>query len=303
MIVRPLKSEDIPILREWAARAKKSGLEYPDPEHPDIEAFLVVADDSDRPILAADGRTAPYSRIVAAIDNSGRGADETAIAIIGELNGNLYLLAFWASRGGFEPATLIQLAKLCVQYRVNDCRIESNFGDGMFAALFQPVLTKAWEVANRGAKEPGGTAIEEVRTSNLLQKERRILSVLEPVTQQHRLVVARSAIEWDLESISKIEGEDGRHRYSLFHQFTHITRERECLTHEDRLDALSMAVGAFGELLGVDPGQQAIRRAGEAEEEEWERLFGPDQEEDELGILKGKPKVGQRPKAAGVQQR
>ena len=158
-------------------------------------------------------------------------------------------------------------------------------------------------MANRGAKEPGGTAIEEVRKSNLLQKERRILSVLEPVTQQHRLVVARSAIEWDLESISKIEGEDGRHRYSLFHQFTHITRERECLTHEDRLDALSMAVGAFGELLGVDPGQQAIRRAGEAEEEEWERLFGPDQEEDELGILKGKPKVGQRPKAAGVQQR
>ena len=52
MTIRPLKPEDIPILKSWAGT---SGFEYPDPEHPSIEAFLVVADDSDRPILAAAG--------------------------------------------------------------------------------------------------------------------------------------------------------------------------------------------------------------------------------------------------------
>ena len=56
MTVRPLKPEDMPILRGWA---DSSGFEYPDPEHSDIEAFLVVADDSDKPIIAAAG-----SRIV-----------------------------------------------------------------------------------------------------------------------------------------------------------------------------------------------------------------------------------------------
>ena len=50
--VRPLRQSDIPILKSWAAA---SDFEYPDPEDPCIEAFLVVADDSDKPILAAAG--------------------------------------------------------------------------------------------------------------------------------------------------------------------------------------------------------------------------------------------------------
>jgi hypothetical protein len=248
------------------------------------------------PAVDQDIRYSPYNRVVAAVDTSGRGTDETVIAIIGELHGTLYLLAVWASRNGFEPASLAQLALLCVQYRVNDCLVESNFGDGMFAALFRPVLEKAWKRTHQKGEEEGGTQILEIKVSNQLQKERRILSILEPVTQQHRLVVDKGVIEWDLESIQKIDGEDGRHRYSLFHQLTHLTRERECLDHDDRIDALATAVGAFADILGVDPGQMAVRSSEERDEEEYEKLFG-DLEEDDRGLLGQKAKQNKRMEA------
>lgn len=49
MIVRPLKPEDIPILKHYA---EASGFPYPDFGDPRIESFLVVVDSQDRPIVA-----------------------------------------------------------------------------------------------------------------------------------------------------------------------------------------------------------------------------------------------------------
>ena len=49
MRVRELRDSDIPILREMA---EKSGFPYPDFNDPHIEAFLVVVDSEDRPIIA-----------------------------------------------------------------------------------------------------------------------------------------------------------------------------------------------------------------------------------------------------------
>jgi len=50
---RPLKSEDVPILKEWAGR---TGFPYPDFDDPHIEAFLVVADSEDHPIVACPAK-------------------------------------------------------------------------------------------------------------------------------------------------------------------------------------------------------------------------------------------------------
>ena len=47
--IRSLRDSDIPILREMA---EKSGFPYPPFDDPHIEAFLVVADSEDRPIVA-----------------------------------------------------------------------------------------------------------------------------------------------------------------------------------------------------------------------------------------------------------
>lgn len=49
MTIRPLQTSDISILREMS---DKSGFPYPDFDDPHIEAFLVVADSEDRPVVA-----------------------------------------------------------------------------------------------------------------------------------------------------------------------------------------------------------------------------------------------------------
>jgi hypothetical protein len=53
LTVRPLKPEDIPILESWA---EVSGFEYPDLNHPHIEACLVVVDAEDMPVLAVPAK-------------------------------------------------------------------------------------------------------------------------------------------------------------------------------------------------------------------------------------------------------
>lgn len=79
----------------------------------------------------------------------------------------------------------------------------------------------------------------------------------------------------------------------MFHQFTHLTRERDSLDHDDRVDALAMLLGAFADILGVDPGQMALRVSAEREVEEFDRLYG-DLEEDDQGVLKAGDRKGQR---------
>ncbi len=53
MNVRSLKSGDIPILQEYAEASK---FPYPDFDDPHLEAFLVVVDSEDRPIVAATAK-------------------------------------------------------------------------------------------------------------------------------------------------------------------------------------------------------------------------------------------------------
>ena len=40
--------------------------------------------------------------------------------------------------------------------------------------------------------------------------------------------------------------------YGLMYQMTHITRTRGCLGHDDRLDALAIALAAIVETVGID---------------------------------------------------
>lgn len=293
----PLKAADLMVMALDPRRAPEIVSWTGDPSKRliELQPMGFQGDHYHSPILPPDVRYLKYNRIVGAVDNSGRGKDETALCIVGELNGVVFLLHLWAGLGGFAPGTLKAIADACVRFRVQELRIEANFGDGMFAALLLPVLEAAWKAYNKGplargaehgvVPDEGGTSILEVRSSNLLVKEKRILAVLEPITQSHRLVVNSAVIEFDLESIHKIDAE-GRHRYSLMHQFTHLTREKDSLDHDDRVDSLAMALGAFADILGVDPHQMAIKSAGERDDEEYERLFG-DLEEQEDGTLKG----------------
>jgi hypothetical protein len=178
---------------------------------------------------------APYEGVAMAIDPSGRGSDELAYAVGGHLHGRIHVPTAGGLRGGYTELNMVRLATIAREWKVNQVVIESNFGDGMFMELLKPVFRKHY---------PGGCAMEEVRST--IQKERRIIDVLEPAMNQHRIIVDPGVIKEDL----KVLEED--HRYSLFYQMTRITRDRGSLVKDDRIDALALLVAYWVESMARD---------------------------------------------------
>ena len=125
--------------------------------------------------------------------------------------------------------------------------------DGMFTSLLTPIMNKIYPCT-----------IEEVR--NNIQKEKRIIDTLEPVLNQHKLIVGKEVIREDIESLKNYPDEV-RKEYSLIYQMTHLTKDKGCLAHDDRLDCLAIAVKACLEMLMVD----VDKIIAEQEEAEWER--------------------------------
>ena len=121
----------------------------------------------------------------------------------------------------------------------------------MYTALLKPVLARIYPCE-----------VEEVKHHK--QKEMRIIDTLEPVISGHKLIVAASVIRKDFES-TKIAGyaSDHAHKYQLFWQLSHITRDRGSLTQDDRLDALAMAVGYWVEQMNQDADRNTLVRKEE----------------------------------------
>lgn len=219
----------------------------------DVECYGIGTDKFFTNIPLEDVKWTEYTTKVMAIDPSGRGRDELGISIIGVLNGYLFILKNLGLQGGYCEDNLKLIAKLAKDYKLNRIVIESNFGDGMFSSLLLPILNKVYPCE-----------VEEVRHNT--QKERRIIDTLEPVLNQHRLIIGRNVIKEDLSTISKYPDEYKK-EYSLIYQMTHLTKDKGCLSHDDRLDSLAIAVADCLDMLSVDV-DKLIR---EREEEEWER--------------------------------
>lgn len=176
--------------------------------------------------------TAKWDGSVMSIDPAGRGKDETAYTVVKMLKGQLYLTAAGGLKNGYADESLEVLCRVAKEQKVNKIIVESNFGDGMFTQLIKPVLTRVHPVS-----------IEEVRHNT--NKEKRIIDTLEPILNQHRLVVDDKVIQQDYQSEVDL-------KYKLFYQLTRLTRDKGSLIHDDRLDALSIAVGYWVETLDRD---------------------------------------------------
>ena len=179
-----------------------------------------------------------YSGSVLSIDPSGRGKDETGYAVVKMLNGFLYVAECGGLKGGYKDTNLRSLSVIAKRNNVNLILIESNFGDGMFMELLKPVLRKIHNVT-----------IEEIRSN--VQKEKRIVDTLEPVMNQHRLVIDPKVVENDYKTVQEYPVES-QARYMLFHQMTRITKDKGALIHDDRLDALQMAVQYWVDFMAAD---------------------------------------------------
>lgn len=256
----PLRLSDLVVLEVSDHAPEKvvwsSGAEY---RITDLPAVGFSGDYYHRPAYI-HGEWIEFQGCVMHIDPSGRGQDETAYAIVAHLNGNLYVLEVGAFRNGYDEDVLTGLAQAAKRRKVNLILLEDQFGQGMLENLLKPYLQ---------LHHP--CTIEPVRSN--VQKERRIINALEPVMNQHRLVVNRSVIENDAKG-REDDAIEKRLSYQLFHQLTHITVDKGCLQHDDRLDALAGAVQYWNESLAVDEDRAIKERRLELWELELEAFRG-----------------------------
>ena len=179
-----------------------------------------------------------YNGSLMTIDPAGRGKDETAYSITKFLNGYVFLLDFGGFlETGYSEKTLRTLADLAHAFSVNHCLIEANFGDGMFSEMLRPYLIAAHPVE-----------IEEVK--HFTNKEKRIIDTLEPVLNQHKLVVSKKALHKDFQSSQNLPPESAL-AYQLAYQLTRITYQKGAILHDDRLDSLAIAVNYWTQHLAL----------------------------------------------------
>lgn len=204
----------------------------------------------------------PYQDSVMWVDPAGRGADEVGFAVCKLLEGVIWCPFAGGLEGGYEDAVLEKLAGIAHTYRVKRILVEPDWGDGMYTVSLRRTVQQTL-----GLKIGVEDAPKAARRGG---KEQWICDVLEPVLGSHRLVISEAVARDTV----------------LLAQLTHITRERGCLRHDDRVEALAGAVSVFTDNMHLDLGKLKQQRRLEdmqAELQEWER-----------DINRGKAKPAQR---------
>ncbi len=253
----PLKCSDLIVTSVNPTTAPESVVWCSDPQNviKDLPTVGLPGDYFYSP-MQLQGTWDPYQETICSVDPSGRGSDETAAAYISQRNGFLYLHDMRAYRDGYSDNTLLDILKGCKKYGVTKLLIETNFGDGIVSELFRKHLQQTQQ----------GIDIEEVRAN--VRKEDRIIDSLEPILNQHRLVIDRSVIEWDFKSNPQAAPEE-RLQYMLFYQMSRMCREKGAIRHDDRLDALAQGVQYYTDAMGIS----ALEEIKNRKRNEWNALL------------------------------
>lgn len=191
------------------------------------------------------------------IDPSGGGknGDEFAIAVSKFLSGYVYIVDVKGLQGGLNDANRSYLLGLIKKWRPKCIEFEENFGGNTLRNLLTPDILKIYEDSNSSC------AIDGVYETG--QKETRIIEILEPLISTNRLVIDKGLIKSDWEACSRYPIEK-RKTYSLFFQMARLTRDRNSLTHDDKLDCVAGTARYWRQRLVVDKNKQAAKEKQEA---------------------------------------
>ena len=206
--------------------------------------------------MQLQGEWTEYAETICAVDPSGRGTDETAACYLSQKNGLIYLHEVRAYRDGYSDSTLLDILKGCKKYNATTLVVETNFGDGIVSELFKKHIQQTKQAIH----------IEEIRAN--VRKEDRIIDSLEPVLNQHRLVVDRGVIDWDYKS-NPDSAPENRLLYMLFYQMSRMCRMKFAVKHDDRLDCLAMGVKYFTDALSISAQRQIDLR----KRQEWDDIL------------------------------
>ena len=274
-IVFPVQRDRAPVTIAWGRTNDRGGTTRCE----DIASLGFGTDGFYAPIMY-DQEWDRYTGTKMWIDPSGRGADKTAYAIVSHCRGFLYIKACAGISGGYGREVLEELASVAKKHNAREILIEDNFGQGMFAELFRPVIRQYFEEPTEKNENGWGASIDTVRVTR--QKEVRIIEALEGPMNQHRIVIAPDVAQ-DQE---------------LQRQITRITRQRNCLQHDDQIDALASCVAEWTEVMSTDIGKtkeryeqeqfdalltEHYRKAGDS------RGYGPRWFDHKMGQRKTKP--------------
>lgn len=218
----------------------------------DIPTLGFTGDIYHRP-LRVNEKVESYDVKIMSIDPSGQGTDETTYAIVGVKNGYVYVIDVGGTDKGYSDEALVFLANKAKEHKVNTIVPEKNWGGGMFYNLLSKVVSKIYPC----------TIVDDFNVKG--QKEVRIIDNIEPLTTNHKLVFNYELLTRDAEEATK---HPENLQYSLMYQFTHITREKGCLPHDDRIDALAIACQYVKDMVMIDA-EETIKALEEAEMERW----------------------------------
>lgn len=205
----------------------------------------------------------PYAMKVMTVDPAGGGqnGDETGWAVLGFLHGYVFVLGCGGVPGGHDEDKMLTLARIAMRHQVNVVVAERNYGNGAYTTL----LTTALRTVGFQCR------VEEVYSTG--QKELRIADTIEPLLGRRRLVFNEAMLKEDVASLEKYAlGQ--RRGYSFFWQFCYLTRDKNALRHDDRLDALAIGIRFLVDSLGVNDDEALASEAKLKEAAFWKNPLG-----------------------------
>jgi len=239
-IVFPVHRDKAPVSIAWGKSNNRGSLALED------IPSVGHADDMFYGPIMVDEAWKPYHGTKCFCDTAGGGSDEFAWCISSQLHGFIYVK--YIDGFSHKPSTedLERIALSLRDHGATELVFEEQFGGVSYALLMEPILRRLMlrpgskEAADAGFPDGWGCTVRTEHSAG--QKELRIIDHIAPALTTHRIVldptVARDT--------------------TAMYQLTRITRERGCLEHEDRVEALSGTIALFQEALHQDA--QAISK-------------------------------------------
>ncbi len=247
MIVHPLSKTEAPATITYTG-SKEHALDIPN---------LGFSGDRHHRAFSHSNESMKYDKIIMSIDPSGTGMDETTWCVLGVLSGNVFILDWGGTRLGYSEEALMILALKAEEYQVHEIVPEKNYGGGLFTELFRKTLVSVYPC----------TIIDDFNVKG--QKEARILDNTIPLFTNHQIVFNEDKVRAEVEWVQKNPVENLQ--YSLMYQLTHMTYEKGCVAHDDRVDALAIACQYISHMVIVSA-ESRLQDIKDKELEDW--LYG-----------------------------
>lgn len=217
----------------------------------------------------------PYDYKIMSLDPSGVGKDETSYAIIGVLDGFIYLIDIggFKGEGGFTKKNINHICDIAIKNEVNTLLVETN----SIGAAFVPLLTDTLAIKTVDVNKKG-IAVEGYY--NTINKKARILKHLTPLLQANKIVINKSIIETEIDNAVKKYMEEGIDeetaiQYTFLYQLTRFrigNNHQISIAFDDRIDAFNTALMYIEELAAKDSEKASSKRKQEEDEKFWEEM-------------------------------